>query len=122
MQMQQSMQQLQQSGLMPPMGGGLGGFGAPPAPGAFNFGSQQPSTSTSGGGNIGGLDFSTLLGGTPTTSSPTPPSALAVPPEQRFAEQLTQLESMGFVDRAANIRALTATQGNVNAAVERLLM
>jgi hypothetical protein len=28
---------------------------------------------------------------------------------------------MGFTDTAANLTALTATQGNVNAAVERLL-
>mmetsp|Transcript_6946 Transcript_6946/g.11604 ORF Transcript_6946/g.11604 Transcript_6946/m.11604 type:complete len:520 (+) Transcript_6946:79-1638(+) len=133
MQMQQSMQQLQQSGLIPPMGGtaGIGGFGAPPSSsgGAFNWGSmgagQQQPPAPSSGGNIGGLDFSALLGGgaggtTPTP--PVPPPALAVPPEQRFAEQLTQLEGMGFGDREANLRALTAAQGNVNAAVERLLM
>jgi hypothetical protein len=30
-------------------------------------------------------------------------------------------QDMGFFDRDANIRALQATQGNVNAAVERLL-
>ena len=32
-----------------------------------------------------------------------------------------QLQDMGFTDTAANLRALTATQGNVNAAIERLL-
>jgi ubiquilin len=42
-------------------------------------------------------------------------------PEQRFASQLDQLASMGFVDRQANIQALSATFGDVNAAVERLL-
>jgi len=42
-------------------------------------------------------------------------------PEQRFASQLDQLASMGFVDRQANIQALIATFGDVNAAVERLL-
>jgi ubiquilin len=31
------------------------------------------------------------------------------------------LQDMGFFDRDANIRALQATGGNVNAAVERLL-
>jgi len=55
----------------------------------------------------------------------TPPANAAAaptqPPEVRFADQLTQLEGMGFTDRAANLRALTASQGNVNAAVERLL-
>jgi len=43
------------------------------------------------------------------------------PPEQRFASQLEQLASMGFVDRQANVQALIATMGDVNAAVERLL-
>jgi len=43
------------------------------------------------------------------------------PPEQRFASQLEQLASMGFVDRQQNIQALIATMGDVNAAVERLL-
>merc|ERR1712013_923227 len=35
--------------------------------------------------------------------------------------KLDQLASMGFVDRQANIQALIATMGDVNAAVERLL-
>merc|ERR1719225_1774945 len=43
------------------------------------------------------------------------------PPEERFASQLEQLASMGFVDRQANIQALISTMGDVNAAVERLL-
>merc|ERR1719334_1649624 len=43
------------------------------------------------------------------------------PPEERFASQLEQLANMGFVDRQANIQALIATMGDVNAAVERLL-
>jgi len=46
---------------------------------------------------------------------------IPVPPEERFATQLQQLQEMGFYDRAENIRALLATNGNVNAAVERLL-
>merc|ERR1740128_966293 len=42
-------------------------------------------------------------------------------PEERFASQLDQLASMGFVDRQANVQALIAVAGDVNAAVERLL-
>ncbi|CAM0870500.1 unnamed protein product [Alopecurus aequalis] len=45
----------------------------------------------------------------------------AVPPEERFATQLAQLQEMGFFDTQENIRALSATAGNVHAAVERLL-
>jgi len=41
--------------------------------------------------------------------------------EQRFARELTQLREMGFDNTPANIAALRATGGNVNAAIERLL-
>ena len=80
--------------------GGMGGMAAPQQ--------QQPG--------IGGLDFSQFLGGG-APSTPQPPADPAV----TYASQITQLEAMGFQDRAANIRALTQTSGNVNAAVERLL-
>ncbi|EEC07228.1 ubiquilin 1,2, putative [Ixodes scapularis] len=43
------------------------------------------------------------------------------PPEERYRSQLEQLVSMGFVNRDANLQALIATFGDVNAAVERLL-
>lgn len=45
----------------------------------------------------------------------------AVPPEELYATQLSQLQEMGFFDTQENIRALIATAGNVHAAVERLL-
>jgi len=45
----------------------------------------------------------------------------APPPEERFQTQLETLTSMGFVDRQANIQALMATYGDVNAAIDRLL-
>jgi len=45
----------------------------------------------------------------------------AVPPEQLYASQLSQLQEMGFIDTQENIRALSAVGGNVHAAVERLL-
>ncbi|XP_076927774.1 ubiquitin domain-containing protein DSK2a-like isoform X3 [Bidens hawaiensis] len=49
------------------------------------------------------------------------PNVPDVPPEQRYATQLSQLQEMGFFDTQENIRALQATSGNVHAAVERLL-
>ena len=58
-----------------------------------------------GGGNMGSLI------GVPQVSDP----------ETTYANQLQQLQEMGFVDRDANVRALQATGGNVHAAVERLL-
>lgn len=43
------------------------------------------------------------------------------PPEVRYEQQLKQLQDMGFYDASQNIRALQATGGNVNSAVEWLL-
>ncbi|XP_010918242.1 ubiquitin domain-containing protein DSK2b isoform X2 [Elaeis guineensis] len=60
---------------------------------------------------FGGLGAGGL--GVPNTSN--------VPPEELYATQLSQLQEMGFFDTQENIRALSATAGNVHAAVERLL-
>ncbi|KAH8549552.1 hypothetical protein BGW37DRAFT_535063 [Umbelopsis sp. PMI_123] len=92
MRMQQMMQQQQQQ--QPQSGGVTGNNSSTPFP-LFNpFGMQQPST-------------------TNTTPSQ--------PPEQRFASQITQLEEMGFSERDRNVRALLATGGDVQAAIEYLL-
>jgi len=42
-------------------------------------------------------------------------------PEQRYSSEMEQLVAMGFVNREANLQALIATFGDVNAAIERLL-
>nr|XP_057903236.1 ubiquilin-4 [Doryrhamphus excisus] len=42
-------------------------------------------------------------------------------PEVRFQSQLDQLNAMGFINREANLQALIATGGDINAAIERLL-
>ncbi|OCT69237.1 hypothetical protein XELAEV_18040548mg [Xenopus laevis] len=42
-------------------------------------------------------------------------------PEVRFQSQLDQLNAMGFINREANVQALIATGGDINAAIERLL-
>lgn len=112
MQMEQAMQTLQANGVIPPRAGGM-------APGAM----------TGYRGAPGGLDFSTLLNpGAPAAPGgyPIMPPMPAAPlvqqdPAVRFAGQLEQLQNMGFGDAAANTRALIATNGNVSAAVERLL-
>eukprot|EP01129_Flabellula_baltica_P001132 TRINITY_DN11044_c0_g1_i1.p1 TRINITY_DN11044_c0_g1~~TRINITY_DN11044_c0_g1_i1.p1 ORF type:complete len:266 (+),score=77.50 TRINITY_DN11044_c0_g1_i1:57-854(+) len=41
-------------------------------------------------------------------------------PESAYSSQLQQLEEMGFTDREANLTALKASMGNVEAALERL--
>ncbi len=116
MQMQQGMNTLQGMG----MGMGMNPFATP---GAYN-----PYASPSVTPALAGLNFSSLLGSAggaaPVPVAPVAPVApvvAAVDPAVRFASQLQQLQDMGFPDRAANLRALQATGGNVNAAVERLL-
>jgi ubiquilin len=49
------------------------------------------------------------------------PAAANQPPEERYRSQLEQLAAMGFLNREANLQALIATFGDINAAVERLL-
>ncbi len=121
MQMQQSMRQLQSSGLMPP--GGMMGFpgAGMGALGSMGFGSPNAGVNS-------GLDFSSLLGGpgiTPAVanggSCPSATANPSEPPSVRFASQLRQLESMGFTDSDRNIRVLQQCNGCVNAAIERLL-
>uniref|UniRef100_A0A674CVT1 Ubiquilin-4 n=1 Tax=Salmo trutta TaxID=8032 RepID=A0A674CVT1_SALTR len=48
-------------------------------------------------------------------------SSSTVTPEVRFQQQLDQLSAMGFINREANLQALIATGGDINAAIERLL-
>jgi len=50
-----------------------------------------------------------------------PAAAPAVDPAVQYANQLQQLQDMGFADADANLQALIRTRGNVNNAVERLL-
>uniref|UniRef100_A0A8C2MD93 Ubiquilin 2 n=1 Tax=Cricetulus griseus TaxID=10029 RepID=A0A8C2MD93_CRIGR len=47
--------------------------------------------------------------------------ALMASAEMRFQQQLEQLNAMGFINREANLQALIATGGDINAAIERLL-
>ncbi|KAK9838696.1 hypothetical protein WJX74_001530 [Apatococcus lobatus] len=102
----QAMQQLHRSGMLP--GLGLGG-----APGQGAGQGQMPDLNAlmEGMGGLGGG------GGFGMPQAPAPPAD----PEAAYANQLQQLQDMGFFDRQENLQALTATGGNVNAAVERLL-
>jgi ubiquilin len=122
-------------------GGGAGlpgaGAGAPP-----DLGSLMSMLSGTGGAGAGGLGANPLagLGGSAGGAPPDLSSLLSIlggaggggfggvpapapvaNPEEAYASQLQQLQDMGFFDQQENIRALQATGGNVNAAVERLL-
>jgi ubiquilin len=110
--------QLQRSGMIPSLPGLGAGGGFPPG---IGFPSRASAAAPPVPSSIAGLDFSAILGAsaTPNPSSFVPPAATT--PAARYASQLRQLADMGFHDEAANLRALTATNGNVNNAVERLL-
>ncbi|CAM9349720.1 unnamed protein product, partial [Scytosiphon promiscuus] len=141
-QMQQSMQQLQRSGIyihpratsesLPSVSSCSSAFSLVSAP------SSPPPAA-------GGLDFSSLLGGgggaaasnnpwavpapsassssssAPASNPPVAPTPSAAGGTETYAAQLTQMNDMGFTDREACVRALVASQGNVNIAVERML-
>jgi ubiquilin len=81
---------------------------------------QQPSQTEGATGNTTSTPFPMFnpFGMTPPSTINTTPSQ---PPEQRFASQITQLEEMGFSERDRNVRALLATGGDVQAAIEYLL-
>eukprot|EP00729_Bicosta_minor_P010594 gene10594-7273_t len=96
-------------GQMPGMGG-MGMPGATPAAAT----APAPGAATPGANPFAGLFGAGGAGG---AMMPPPPAN----PRETYASQLEQMRGMGFYDEAANLQALTATQGNVSAAVERLL-
>lgn len=90
-------------------------FGAPPAGGAganpFGMPPMSPEALQ---------QMMQLLGmGSPGGGSPAP--ADNRPPEERYAEQLRQLNDMGFFDFDRNVAALRRSGGSVQGAIEYLL-
>ncbi|CAO3571495.1 unnamed protein product [Mortierella alpina] len=55
------------------------------------------------------------------TSTPSTATATTQSPEERFEAQLASLRDMGFSDTSRNVRALLASGGDVNSAIEFLL-
>merc|ERR1711879_716895 len=113
-QMNQMMQMAgQMFGQQPGGEAGAGGAGAPNMMSmmANHFGQQ---------GGQGGAAAPNFFGGSQASAAPSSPQQ-QMSPEARFAVQLQQLNDTGFNDQEANIRCLTATAGNVNAAIERIL-
>ena len=129
--------------------GGLGGFGggenpfgsflgapaapaAPPAPrgrltadavanalrelATESVSSDAPATAPADEATSDGFDVSALAAALPPDAA-TAPAAPAEP----YAAQLASLDEMGFTDRSAALRALTAANGDVDVAIERLL-
>lgn len=120
-QIQQGLQTLQTEvpGFMSRSPGGLmaplttGGSVPPvnPPPGAMATGSTPPSASGPSQQQLMQQMLQMFAGGGPSLQTP----------EVRFQQQLDQLNAMGFINREANLQALIATGGDVNAAIERLL-
>uniref|UniRef100_A0A182MV83 Ubiquilin-like protein n=1 Tax=Anopheles culicifacies TaxID=139723 RepID=A0A182MV83_9DIPT len=133
LQIQQGMEQLRSAapGLMTSMG-------IPPMPGA-----PTSSTPAAGGTGTGATNTGSTTTATGAAGAAQPPpnndalfsefmarmingmasgtSDTNIPPEERYRSQLDQLTAMGFVNRDANLQALIASFGDINAAVERLL-
>jgi len=102
----------------------------------LQMGSAMQGQGLGGLGAMGGLGaLSGLNPNTPATTATQPPNPALLqslfpnpspqpdtrPPEERFQEQLRQLNDMGFYDPAKNVRALTMSGGNVEGAIEVLL-
>ncbi|CDZ98692.1 general substrate transporter [Phaffia rhodozyma] len=128
-----------------------GAFGQPPSTESDStatsnlFGGAAPGAGTgagtAGGNMFGGLPMPTpeqmqnmmgMLGGGAGGAGPgvglfgqgfgTSAPQDTRPAHERFADQLVQLQHMGFYDGQKNIEALSATGGNVSAAVEYLFI
>lgn len=70
-----------------------------------------------GGGGEGGNAFNPFA----AFGSGTPEPADTRPPEERYAEQLRQLNDMGFFEFDRNVQALRRSGGSVQGAIEYLL-
>lgn len=109
--------------MMAAMGGGAGGAaagagGQNPSESGNAQQQQNPFAALQAMGGMGALNPG-MFGGFGGSPSPQPQDDR--PPEDRFAEQLRQLNDMGFYEFERNVEALRRTGGSVQGAVEYLL-
>ncbi|XP_026722056.1 ubiquilin-1 isoform X2 [Athene cunicularia] len=121
LQIQQGLQTLatEAPGLIPGFNPGLGGLGSTGASTGSTVPSSVPSENTnpaSGAAEPGHQQFVQQM-----LQALAGANAQLQNPEVRFQQQLEQLSAMGFLNREANLQALIATGGDINAAIERLL-
>ncbi|XP_041042057.1 ubiquilin-1-like isoform X3 [Carcharodon carcharias] len=116
LQIQQGLQTLstEAPGLLPGYGSGIGGIGTVTPNTNENTGGAGGTVGTDGGQQHFVQQMLQALAGTNSQT-------LTPNPEVQFQQQLDQLSAMGFLNREANLQALIATGGDVNAAIERLL-
>lgn len=94
--------------------GGIGGTPSPNPTPVATTGSTENTSPLSGISEPGHQQFvQQMLQALSGANTPNP--------EVRFQQQLDQLSAMGFLNREANLQALIATGGDINAAIERLL-
>ena len=84
-------------------------------------GGANPFAAMMGAGGMGGMGGMGGGGANPFAAMMGAPGGATQPPEERFRVQLDKLRDMGFTDQQANIAALQATSGNLDAAIDRLL-
>ncbi|XP_041762523.1 ubiquilin-1 [Anopheles merus] len=129
LQIQQGMEQLRSAapGLMstmgiPPMPGappsttGSGGTGATNTASAATTATGGAGAQASNNDALFSEFMSRMINGMASGTADT-----NIPPEERYRLQLDQLTAMGFANREANLQALIASFGDINAAIERLL-
>ncbi|XP_070287540.1 ubiquilin-1 isoform X2 [Myotis yumanensis] len=121
LQIQQGLQTLatEAPGLIPGFTPGLGTLGSTGGSSGTNGSSSAPSENprpTEGTTEPGHQQFIQQMLQALAAVNPQLQS-----PEVRFQQQLEQLSAMGFLNREANLQALIATGGDINAAIERLL-
>ena len=98
----------------------MGSMGMAPNPNEASSnaqGQQNPFAALQALGNMGAMN----PGGFGGFGTPSPQPQDDRPPEDRYAEQLRQLNDMGFYEFERNVEALRRTGGSVQGAVEYLL-
>lgn len=110
LQIQQGMETLRQT-----VPNALGSFGTPPPnPESETSADDRAKQSSSEAQDAFTAFLSRMVSGMASNDS-------SLPPVQRYSSQLEQLTAMGFVNHEANLQALMACFGDVNAAVQQLL-
>ncbi|KAF9984639.1 Ubiquilin-4 [Mortierella antarctica] len=119
MQFNQMMRQMQQQRPSQP-------YSQTPPPSAFPsfanmFGGLPPVANPTN--SMGTPSSNTSINNATATTAATPSTATTTTqsPEERFEAQLASLRDMGFSDTGRNVRALLASGGDVNSAIEFLL-
>ncbi|TFK15526.1 putative global transcription activator SNF2L2 [Platysternon megacephalum] len=122
LQIQQGLQTLatEAPGLIPGFNPGVGGLGSTGGPTGTTVPSSIPSENTSPASGVAEPGHQQFVQQMLQALAGANAQQLQNP-EVRFQQQLEQLSAMGFLNREANLQALIATGGDINAAIERLL-